>query len=83
MITARQKQIAHQVLKILKQSEPHMLTEEILLDWLIITLNPRVINSELQEALTRLEAQHKIFRLRTDDEVKVKITDEGKAALLE
>lgn len=78
----RKKQVRRLLLKALNEADPYMLSEELLWDGLYIALAPKPVRSEMDDALLKLEGDHQIIRIKDDDETKVKITAEGKAALL-
>lgn len=83
-MTARQITILRHGLKFLDQLDGGMVLETILRAGVPILIQPRVLESELDEFIRRAEREKLIVGVRTRfGEIKWKLSDAGKAALLE
>jgi hypothetical protein len=77
----REKLIRKIVLKALKASAPFMIEGSLLLIEINLVITPEAIETEFEEVLVNAESDRLLKRYRFGKEVKVKITDEGKAEL--
>jgi len=77
----REQLVRRQALRALDACRPWMMGEELLRDAVNIVLMPSVPQAELRRALDSLEADCFIRRFGFGREVKIKITDEGRAEI--
>lgn len=83
-MTNRQKNLLRLGLKFLDQLDGGMVLETILRAGVSSLARPRALESELDEFISRAESEKWILGVRTRfGEVKWKLSDAGKAALLE
>ena len=86
MKTLRQKLIRREVLKTLDNAAPWLIAESTVLAsvYLGLDLKPAVVQSEIEAVIAHMESNREVYRMLGDgEEMKIKITDQGKAALLQ
>jgi hypothetical protein len=82
MKTEREKVLAGQIARVCDNAWPYLLQETMVLTTINIALKPKATIAEFEAVAAKMEERAWIKRVPTDDGLKIKLTDEGKAELL-
>lgn len=78
----RRKILRNTLLEILGDAGGYSFREKPdLISHLNLMVTPMALESEMEEVLTQMASRNEIVRVRFDDEVKCKITDDGEIEL--
>lgn len=79
----RKQIITQGVLRAANNAAPYMLRDDMVLTTINFSVRPKVTLTEFEEVLRDMEARALITHPRTEEGLKIKITDEGRAELLQ